>query len=379
MSIYDDEKLNLSVRFPRRFRILTPSRLEIVEYVNEVEIGTVIYLHVALYAIKSCGDCDSSMEQVHLTKCQDLQFEVTVSDKKFSRDPRARSIPPVGISCGNVAVIGHQAGSSQITVTYKTDEITLKDTVTVGAFEPLELIAPKETVVLAVGTSLSLVFKGGPQPYIGRLFDYKRTVASTNNESVAANEARGSYTVVDGKMYTVVYVLCRRLGESDVVLSVSNSLPLSNCKSKTVSVTVKVICGKPRSVSLRPHVETDGVNTCPMELNAERITVQRGKDVELDVIIRDENGLKFLNVTSLSFEWSSKPDYEVNFISKNSVLHRNEFTDTVNFGYTSYQVATPKIEKGQVEVLAQVTGYHKKVTFESSLFKFYDLHYSGGR
>lgn len=363
--------------FLYRFHILTPSRLEIVEYLNEAEIGTVIYLHVALYANKSCSCCDSPIEEVHLTKCQDLRFEVTTSDKKFSRDKKAQLILPVGISCGNVAVIGHQVGSSQITVTYKTDEITLKDTVTIGAFEPLELIAPKEIVVLAVGTSLNLVFRGGPQPHIGRLFDYKRTVVSTNNESVVANEVRGSQTVVEGKMYPVVNVLCRRLGESNVVLSVSNSLPLSNCKSKTVFVTVKVICGKPRSVSLQPHVETDDGDKCPMELNADKITVQRGKDVELDVIVRDENGVKFLNVTSLNFVWSSKPDYQVTFTAKNSVLPRNEFIGTINFGYTSYQVATPKIETGQVEVTAQVSGYHKKVMFENFFVetKLNDLRY----
>lgn len=148
-----------------KFMILPPSKLEIVEFVMESELGSPIYLHVALYAEKI--DKEGQAIQIPYTHCQDLPFQIRQSDPKFKHN-RTDILPPVGISCGNIAMVGLNVGTSKVTVTYYQDGRALEDSVTLSAYKPLSLVEPKTEIVLAVGTSINLVFTGGPRPIIGK-------------------------------------------------------------------------------------------------------------------------------------------------------------------------------------------------------------------
>ena len=75
-------------------------------------------------------------------------------------------------ACTQVLVQGLQVGFSKVVVsyTYTLDgkAVKLSDSITIAVFDPLKPLQPLEssTVVLAVGSSLDIVWSGGPQPWI---------------------------------------------------------------------------------------------------------------------------------------------------------------------------------------------------------------------
>jgi nuclear pore complex protein Nup210 len=338
-----------------KFSILPPVRLEIVEFVMEAEIFVPIYLHLALYALKVSND-NATQTFIPFTQCQDLPFQVKQSDNKFIYNKTA-SIPPVGISCGNIAMIGTAVGTTKVTITYYQDGLILEDSVTISAYYPLKLISPspKHQVVLAVGSSIHLVFSGGPRPQIGRQSDHQRIVIADNEVLVQAEDVTDT-NQVPLEDITAVWVLCRKLGETDVKLTISNTPSLPNCKSHGSTVVTKVICGKPRRVHIQPEVKVSDAKSCPMDLSADRIIIPNNQDIELDVVVIDELGKVFLNASSLLFAWESRPAGEVKFYSVDSVITKFELFGTIPLINKTQQVIRPYLDSGLLEITGTLTG-----------------------
>ncbi|XP_970065.4 nuclear pore membrane glycoprotein 210 [Tribolium castaneum] len=343
-----------------KFSILPPVRLEIVEFIMEAEIFQPIYLHIALYAPKTSND-NTTQTFIPFTQCQDLPFQVKQTDNKFIYNKTA-SIPPVGISCGNIAMIGTAVGTSKVTVTYYQDGLILEDSVTINAYYPLKLISPspKHQVVLAVGSAIHLVFSGGPRPQIGRQSDHQRIVIVENEATVQAEDVTDS-NQLPLEDITAVWVLCRKLGETNVKLTISNTPSLPNCKSHGSTVTTKVICGKPRRLHIQPEVKVNDAKACPMDLSADRVVVPNNQDIELEVVVIDELGRVFLNTSSLLFTWESRPAGEVKFQSIDSTITKHEMFGSVPLVNKTLQIIRPYIDSGLLEVTGTVKGYKMSV------------------
>lgn len=335
-------------------QILPPSHLEIVEYVNEAEVGATIFLHVALYA--DHVEPDGHVTHIPFTKCQELPFKVKTVDTSFLYN-KSMLISPVGISCANVAIVGTTVSSTKVTVTYNKDGKFLEDSVTVSTYEPLKLLHPVDDVVLAVGATKQLIFTGGPRSSASRPNDFKRTVKSDNINVVEVFDTTKSENLAGNDDYSVVRVLCRQLGEVDVTLSISNAPAVPSCKNPAATISVKVICAKPRSVSIHPEIKVSEPDSCPMDLGAEKVVVQAHKDVELDVVVRDENGLRFLNISTLKFTWKLIPEGVASVKAKDRTFQRNKLKGSLNYGDRNYQVVVPKPGTTNVEVEAEVVGY----------------------
>lgn len=93
-----------------KFIIIPPSRLEIVEFVMEAEVGSPVYLHIALYAEQ---ERDGMTIQLPFTRCQELPFHIKQSDVKF-RHNKTSVLPPIGVSCGNIAMTALEVGTSKV-------------------------------------------------------------------------------------------------------------------------------------------------------------------------------------------------------------------------------------------------------------------------
>lgn len=82
----------------------------------EAEVGSVIFLHVALFAEKPSKE-GVVLSQVPFTNCQDIPFKVKTTDSNFYYNKTA-IIPPVGISCATIGIIGRQLGTSRVCTRY---------------------------------------------------------------------------------------------------------------------------------------------------------------------------------------------------------------------------------------------------------------------
>lgn len=350
----------LTASFSFRFHILPPSHLEIIEFVMNAEVGQVLYLHVALYAEKPGSD-NVGPTHIPFTQCQDLPFKVQTTDFNFIQNKSAK-IPPVGIACANVAIVGHDVGTSKIIITYKNEEISLEDSVTVSTFRTLRLVYPtQDEIVLAVGTTLVLLFVGGPRPSPNWPNEFKRTSQSAFPDVVTVEDITNP-NVLPGNQddRIALRVLCQKLGESYITLSVINTSPVPNCKNQETLATVKVICGKPRMISLQPEIKVADAQLCPMDLNAERVVVQSYNDIDLDVTVFDDNGRRFFNISSLSFKWDlQSPELGV-IKQKDGVFSRYTMIDDFVIGNKSYQIIKPRAQTGMMNITARVVGYNQR-------------------
>lgn len=224
----------------------------------------------------------------------------------------------------------------------------------------MKLLEPKRDIVLAVGTSINLVYVGGPRPFLSRAGDHQKVVVSEDPSIVKAADISQFY-MLPGEDFSVIQVLCHKLGETDVKLIISNSPSITNCKSQTSSVTTRVTCGKPRKLILQPELKIANVDACPMDLGSGSVVVQSTKNIDLDVIIYDDCGNKFLNISSLNFEWLASPSSSADFLSKNSIFPKNITIGNIPISLKNYQSLQPNIEIGALNVNATITGYKSNV------------------
>lgn len=284
--------------------ISPPNRLEIVEYLMETEVGKTIHLHVALHV--DYTDANGSIISMPVWKCQDFPFRIRQTDDKFFYN-RSDVVSPVGLACGNLAMSATDVGRSKITVYYERDDMILEDSVTLSAYKPLNLLQPKEQIVLAVGSGINLVYSGGPQSGIGPSNDFQRIVVSGDEDLVEAFDVTDRHKFEYNEDYTIVNVLCKKYGETDVKLMVSNSPVMKNCKPQSDSIITRVICARPTEILLKPELEVENSENCPMDWNRGSVLVHKGDDLRVEVLVLNENGVKFLNISSLMLKWDVEP------------------------------------------------------------------------
>ncbi|CAH1996561.1 unnamed protein product [Acanthoscelides obtectus] len=349
-------------RASAKFIIVPPSRMEIVEFVMETEVGNQVYLHVALYAEH---EKDGVTIQLPFTQCQELPFHIKQSDAKF-RQNKTSVLPPVGVSCANIAMTALEVGTTKVTVSYYIDGMELEDSATVSAYNQLVQVQPKRQIVLAVGTTINVVYSGGPRPMLGRASDHSKVVVSEDEKIATAVEITSAHQM-PAEDYTVVRVLCKKIGETDIKLMISNTPLVSNCKAQTSTVTTRVTCGKPRRVTIKPLLQIADPSACPMDLNSGSAAVQSNDDVVLEVNVFDDCGQRFLNVSSLLFDWqiggpkAKKESLVAKVKHKDGVFPRNLTVGDVPIGETFFQTVTPLVEIGTVSLNVTVVGYKTAV------------------
>ncbi|XP_045469275.1 nuclear pore membrane glycoprotein 210 isoform X1 [Harmonia axyridis] len=335
-----------------KFGILRPAKLEIIEHDMEVEVGYPIHIHIALYADKPLTELERGV-YIPFTRCQELPFKLKLSNDRF-RQNRSDIIEPVGVSCANMALVGFSHGSTKVTISYMVNGKLLEDSATIYAYKPIKLEQPTADVVLAVGSLGRLVFTGGPQPVLSKPMEHYRVVTTSNPEIASVKDITNPHSMLI-EDFTVIKVICLKLGETDLLLKISNSPIMPNCGTSPGSASVKIYCSKPRSIQLTPEIQVVDVHTCPLDITAENVMVQSNRDIELDVIVLDHMGRRFLNISSFLFDWRVDSNAELGTMA---VYLRPHTFGSVLIPHRSYQVVKPKIDKGTIDVSASIKSYN---------------------
>ncbi|KAL3288731.1 hypothetical protein HHI36_003166 [Cryptolaemus montrouzieri] len=338
-----------------KFGILRPAKLEIIDHHMEAEVGFPIHLHIALYADKPLTELERGV-YIPFTRCQDLPFRMKLSNDRF-RQNRSDVIEPVGVSCANMALVGFSHGSTKVTISYVVNGKLLEDSATIFAYKPIKLEQPAADVVLAVGSLARLVFTGGPQPVLSKPMEHYRVVTISNPEIASVKDITNPHSMLI-EDFTVIKVSCLKLGETDLLLKISNSPIVPNCGSTPGSANVKIYCSKPRSIQLTPEIQVVDVHTCPLDITAEKVIVQSNTDIELDIIVLDHMGRRFLNISSFLFDW--RVDSKAEFLTT-SVFPRPHTFGSVLIPHRSYQVVKPHVDKGTIDVSVTIKSYNMSI------------------
>ncbi|XP_011343708.2 nuclear pore membrane glycoprotein 210 isoform X2 [Ooceraea biroi] len=342
--------------------ILQPSKLKIIQYNMEAAIGEAIHLHVALFGSLVNG---SDVKEIAFSSCENINFEVHIQSENFVQT-YDKNVQPVGNACAVITVINHCCVEiSDVTVTYNTNENNinryLMDNVTVSAYEPLTAIYPEsKRTLLAVGSSRNVVFKGGPLPWTNKSQNYLQNIHSSNKQIVEVLK----HEVSLGRLFdrAVFTVICKALGKTVLTYTVSNIPLFPNCQHTHASETIEIVCGKPRYIYLYPEF-TDSEN-CPISQNANKIIAHSDKRLKIFVVVKDEDGKRFDNITSLNIEWNLKPSGSGSVEIPSSTMEETRtdvILENVILPKNQYQNVIFKRHYGVLTVFATVTGYQKHI------------------
>ncbi|KAJ9575650.1 hypothetical protein L9F63_007479, partial [Diploptera punctata] len=336
--------------------VLPAIHLEIVEYMLETEIGSPLYIHVALFAErpKLESTISSKNSMIPFFHCNDLPLLVEVWNSNFKNS--SLKITPVGIACTTVAIIGTSLGTSKVSVTYTLEDKTMSADALVATYSPLVVTHPESAqTVLAIGTSREVAFAGGPRPWIGRSPQHTHHVTLEGDEqSIEVVELDNKSDLTDMYIYRVI---CRELGEVDLTLHVANQPSLRHSKKSESTATLRILCARPRYVELKSELKVSEPSNCPMNLNAEKIVTQSYCDVELLVTVKDTHGQIFDNVTSLYFDWKLSHPALASIQEKDSIIELGIEEDGITIPYKNYQILKPKGRTGVIEVIASIVAY----------------------
>ncbi|XP_071451891.1 nuclear pore membrane glycoprotein 210 [Hetaerina americana] len=322
--------------------VLPMERLEITEKVIEAEVGATVPLNVAIYSVAVSNG--RVREGVPFTDCKALPFSVRVWDEeKFEQVQGNQVYELSGNACNAIPMKSKMPGTTKVTVSSGK----MDDTCIMVAYEPLKVVLPPSgVVVLAVGTSAVIRFEGGPRPLPGRpASEHVREIEfilpaeyDDDEEGYLVDAAElGEESEIAGGIHTYS-VLCRKLGEGELRLTVFNS-PSLGSKS---SAAVTVVCSPPSTITLGIALQRESMHSslarpCPIDPMAGRAVSHFLQDTNLEAVIMDPKGRKFDNVSSLVLEWHLS-SYVLGQLKDNGlpgsdtlrVLHPNGKTGTLD-------------------------------------------------
>lgn len=280
-----------------------PHQLQIVRYNFETSLGDYVDLHVVIYSSKING------QHLAFTRCDNLHLELEFTNPIFhNTDEPAQSAYLSDDACRVFRLKATSLGQTQLRVSYTFGDRLLKDEVSLVVFEPLNILNPlANEVVLPIGSSRNLIYQHGPQ----KLFSVEAELVEEQFvDATIATVSRlpQSSSHKDKQSFTV---LCRRVGETELVLRLHNQLATANFAAYISEFRTHIHCVKPRFVNL--FTTQPLRSSCPLKLKNSMMHVRRSIDssdaqsqqqpLEVGVEVLDASNRRLQNISSLLLDW----------------------------------------------------------------------------
>ncbi len=329
--------------------------------VFEVVVGSELSLPLSMW-----GEANR-----RFTKCHQVEIKTLLADKSVAMDigapleknPAAENL--VDNACTNLNLLGLSMGFTKVTVShqYTTLEgkaVKVSDFVTVAVLDPLAPIQPESgTTILSVGSSLDIVFKGGPGPWIHSPESHFHNV-KVQDESLIELQERKSSTI-PGNFY-VYNVVCNKVGETKVELQVGNGGSITLPQPLVLTSSVTVICAEPDRLQLEASPTRPEGLTCPLIARTGRISALCYEDLKINVSVFDSMGRKMDNYSSSDISWSNSDEAISELKQEKGVIFdenaSNLFYKPIS-GAQGHQILLTKDLPGSLEI----TGTLKKSSY----------------
>lgn len=335
---------NAALQRSAKITVAPPVHLKIVYSSVEAELGSPVYLAVALYyRVDSPGSRATAL----FTDCSQFPFDVVVNSQDFYRNVTASASAPEN-ACATIAIVGNRAGTATVTVSYAVNDTLLQDTAIVSAYRPLTVITPESSqTVLTVGARRYVVLAGGPFPSTGDghtfTFDYEKAAISLEQVDEEANNER------------IFVVTCRTISKSRVLFRVVGK-PYAGVDGASKVHELLVICARPKSIRL--EIAEPAGQGCPLAFRQKRV-VLNNKAIVVKAVVLDEAGNIFDNATSLEVRWTVSNEDLVRVQFQSVLKLRDDDRGRYRVPVYHYQTLAPNSKVGTVELTATVLSYHK--------------------
>lgn len=333
--------------------VIVPDNLKIIAYPVEQEVGKNIILYMQLFA-----KVPGIEGEISVTTCNHDQFKIEIESSQFILQHFDQSLNK---SCAAFSLRSDSVASSKVTVTFHTSNTILKATVIVSTYKKLVPLRPEsKQTVLAPGCSTTLLFYGGPQPWLGHSAGYK--VEFKVDENLVTYNEIPVIRDVDGHKTYAYTITCLSFGSTRANLTINSSPVINRFESEIISQTsVDILCASPKFVKV--FVE-DAEDDCPMSKSSNNILAYIYEQLFVRINIIDEDGNIFDNATMINASWVITDSDLIRVVSS---LNLNEITEYgFQFPNYHYSILEPLSKEGSTEAVFQLNGYKKSFVVPNS-------------
>lgn len=328
--------------------VLIPDDLKIIVQPAEQEVGKPIIINIQLF-VKKPG----TEELTSVTVCNHNQFTIEIEDSQFTLK-QFNITPHHSDNCAAFSLSSEVVASTKVTVSFQTSNLVLKSSAIISTYKKLVSLRPEsKRTVLVPGCSTTLLFYGGPQPWLGHSVGYKAEFEIDEN-LLTFNELP-VIRDIDGHKTYAYSITCKSLGTTRANLIVKNIPVFNKFESETISQTsVEVVCAIPKFVKV---FVTDIQDDCPINKSPNNIFAYTHEKLFIRVNIIDEDGNIFDNATMVNASWV------ISDIDLVRVVNAFDLNEIMEYGFSfpnyHYSILEPLRIEGSIEVVFQLTGYKK--------------------
>ncbi|XP_020847355.1 nuclear pore membrane glycoprotein 210-like [Phascolarctos cinereus] len=288
--------------------VLKLSKLKLLPFHADVEIGQVIEIPIAMYHINK--ETGSAMA---FTDCSLLSLDVS-TDKQgvftLLKEGMQKSGP---VFCSSTHIAAKSLGHTLVTVSVIVHEEYFESSATFAAYEPLKAVNPVEVALVTWRSVKEMVFEGGPGPWVLEPSRFFLELSVENESKISVSEVR---LPAKRKQNQYIYrILCLELGEQVLTFCIGNHPGVLNPSPAVEKVQIRFICAHPASMSVTPVYKVPtGAQPCPLpQHNKQLIPVSSLRNTILELAVFDQHRRKFDNFSSLMLEWRSSNETLAHF------------------------------------------------------------------
>ena len=293
--------------------VVPPDSMSFLPSQVEIEIGSEVLLPLRVHAEVRIA---ARHVQVPFGDCRHMPLEISTSSEEVFLLSLPRSIELSELpqsSCIGVRAVATSVGHTKLTVTYKGMGRYITASVTIAAYPPLQALDPQLGIsVVSLASSWVYRFEGGPQPWVLDPSSYVERLESERNDVIRVTRHRaGEHEYL---------ITCLELNEQELTLSIGNRPSAKNPLPASVSLTVAFACSNPVSMQLTPLPHPPP--SCPLLQSQGPVpshAVQRGKRVNVEVSVFDDENRRFDNFSSLDWHWTSSNAQALSILSSRLV------------------------------------------------------------
>ncbi|KAJ8036585.1 hypothetical protein HOLleu_20604 [Holothuria leucospilota] len=283
--------------------VQSPASMQFIDSQVEALVGEELHLPLAMF-----GEVleNGKRVKISLTDCSMVPLKRSVVDESiFEMTETKEDIEVAPGACTLIHVRALNPGHTQVRVVLDQVKPPVEAVVTIAAYKELVALDPESVAIVTPGSSKTVIFTGGPQPWVLDPTHYFETLSGEREDYISVKHLKSS-RASRGKH--VFQVICLRKGEQVLTAKVGNGPSARNKYPAVAKAILHFRCSNPVSLQLIPLLvrPDEQEEPCPVPLDANgQIPVMNNNDIEFEVRAVDGQGNFFDNSSSLIVKWSS--------------------------------------------------------------------------
>ncbi|PIK62157.1 putative nuclear pore membrane glycoprotein [Apostichopus japonicus] len=227
--------------------VQAPTEMQFIDGQVEVMVGDELHLPLAMF-----GEVleNGKKIRISMTDCSMVALRSSIADENIFEPIDSREdveLPPG--ACTFIHVRALKPGHTQVRVVLDQVKPPVEALVTIAAYKELLALDPDSVAIVTPGSSKTVVFQGGPQPWVLDPTQYFERLNGEKAEHVSINHLKSSR---GSRGLHVFQVVCTKRGEQVLTAEVGNGPTSRNKYPAIAKAFVQFRCANPVSLQVLP-------------------------------------------------------------------------------------------------------------------------------